>query len=88
MEELIKWLQPKVERAIVDRSGLSGEYSIRFDLPPAASLQATSAPADTLPVVSSEISTAVREQLGLSLIPRKDEGSVLVVKRSEKLTLD
>ena len=88
MKELIKWLQPKVARAIIDRSGLSGEYAIRFDLPPAASLQATSAAADTLPVVSSELSTAVREQLGLSLVPGKDEGSVLVVKRAEKLTPD
>ena len=84
MGELIKWLQMRVDQPIVDRTGLTGEFAIDFEVPPAAPAQTPGD--DTLPVVSSAIFTAVREQLGLRLVGRKEQTPVLVIRNVEKPT--
>ena len=85
IEELIGMLQLRMDGPIVDRTGLTGEFAITFDVPPFA--PAGFAPADSgLPPVSSEMSTAIREQLGLNLVPRKEETPVLIIKHVEKPT--
>jgi uncharacterized protein (TIGR03435 family) len=85
IEDVIRWLQRRVDRPIVDRTGVTGEFAIRFEVPAATGVQAT--PADNaLPHVSSEIATAVREQLGLKLVPRKEPLEVLVISDAEEPT--
>jgi uncharacterized protein (TIGR03435 family) len=82
MEELIKFLQLRVDGPIVDRTGLTGPFSISFEVPPAT--PPASGFDAGLPAVSSEVSTSLREQLGLNLVPRKDQVEVLVIQHVEK----
>ena len=80
ISDLIFWLQFRADRPIVDHTGLSGEYALTFEIPPVTPLQPT--PAD-LPTMSSEIFSAVREQLGMSLVPRREPMRVLAIEHVE-----
>ena len=84
IEEVIRWLQLCVGGPIVDSTGLTGPFSIKFEVPPAT----PRAPGfdGGLPAVSSDISTAIFEQLGLKLVSRKDQVEVLVIQHVEKPT--
>ena len=84
IEELIRFLQLRVDGPIVDRTGLTGPFSISFELPPVA--PPASGFDAGLPAVSSEISASIREQLGLDLVLRKDQVEVLVIQHVEKPT--
>ena len=65
-----------VDRPVVDRTGLRGEYDIRVEATPA--FRRDSEPGDL------NIFTAVQEQLGLKLEPAKALLKVLVVDHVEK----
>jgi uncharacterized protein (TIGR03435 family) len=67
-----------VERPVIDKTGLTGSYDIKFEATPERRLHAEADP--------SEISvfTAVQEQLGLKLEAQKAQVEVLVVDHVEK----
>jgi uncharacterized protein (TIGR03435 family) len=81
ISQLIFWLQLRVDRMIVDRTGLAGNFAIRLEVP-------RSLPAEpgTLATGPSDMVTAVREQLGLSLVPRTEPTPVLMIDHVEMPT--
>ena len=66
-----------VDRPVIDRTGLTGEYTIKFEATP-ESIGGGPQPDDR------NVFTAVREQLGLKLEPQKAEIAILVVDRITK----
>ncbi len=70
-----------MDRPVIDRTGIPGEYSIQLDWSPddrdTASLQSW-----------PSIFTAVRRQLGLRLIPTRAPVEMLVVDRVEKTPIE
>jgi len=68
---------------ILDRTGLAGNYEIRLRAMIGAQAAASDA-ADAPP----EVFTAIQDQLGLRLVPRKDLVDVLVVDHIEKTPTD
>ncbi len=78
ISQLVTWLQMRMDRPVVDRTGLTGVFAIRLEMPrllPAG-------PADVA-TGSSDMITAVREQLGLGLLPRTEPTTVLTIERAE-----
>jgi uncharacterized protein (TIGR03435 family) len=86
VSDLIEWLQFKVDRPIVDRTGLSGEFALRFEVPAATRGATPERDGGSLPVLSSDLFTAVREQLGMSLLPRREPTNVLMIEHVEMPT--
>jgi uncharacterized protein (TIGR03435 family) len=78
ISELITWLQMRVDRPIVDRTGLANEFAIRFEVP-----RLLLPEPGGLPTGPSDMITAVREQLGLSMVPRTEPTTVLVIEHVE-----
>ena len=76
--ELITWLQMTMDRPIVDRTGLTGQFAIRLELPPVLP-----AARGTFSTSTSDMTTAVREQLGLRLVPRTEPTTVLRIDHVE-----
>ena len=83
--DLISWIQISLPRAVVDRTGLTGEFAIRFDAPPAVPLAAPSGSAPA-PSTGPDLFTALQEQLGLKLEARREPMEVLVIKSVETPT--
>jgi uncharacterized protein (TIGR03435 family) len=83
MASLIRMMAPAADRAIVDRTGLEGFFSValRFQRIPR---QSTTPSPDDPPVVF----TAVQEQLGLKLESSKTQAQVLVIDHIERFTED
>jgi uncharacterized protein (TIGR03435 family) len=63
--ELARWLAPYVGRAVIDRTGLTGD----FDIDLAFDLEGSSATSELVPVFA-----ALPEQLGLKLDPGRENG--------------
>ena len=74
-----------VDRPIVDRTGLEGNYAVRLkftsDSPPMSSTLGTPPPQD-----GPSIFTAIQEQLGLKLESMTFQGQVLVIDHIERPT--
>ena len=81
ISRLIRWLQLRVDRPVVDRTGLTGNYAIRLEVPRLAPAEPGALPSGT-----ADIITAVREQLGLSLVPRTEPTTVLMIDHVEMPT--
>ena len=81
ISELVTWLQLRVDRPILDRTQLTGAFAIRFEVP-----RLLPAEPGTLPTGTSDVITAVREQLGLSLVPRTEPTTVLMIEHVEMPT--
>jgi uncharacterized protein (TIGR03435 family) len=80
-------VQSTVGRPVLDRTGLSGTFDVDLEFAREAGLlirPATEPTADSLPSVF----TALQEQLGLKLEPRKETMDVLVIDRVEMPTPD
>ena len=71
------------ERAIVDRSGLTGTFDIHLWWVPVRSGAIVPAAADVM-----TLGTAVKEQLGLNLEPRREPRDVIVIESAEMPVLD
>jgi uncharacterized protein (TIGR03435 family) len=69
-------------RPIFDKTGLSDRYNLCLTFAPLS--QATDLPAFTPP----DLFTALREQLGLKLEPRKEAANVVVVDHIDRLPFD
>jgi uncharacterized protein (TIGR03435 family) len=78
MSALVDQLSAQVQRVVLDKTGLTGKYSLQLswspdDAPPAAADVAT----------PPDIFTALEEQLGLRLQPGKADVDVLVIDHVE-----
>jgi uncharacterized protein (TIGR03435 family) len=82
VSNLLLWLSQTVQRTVVDRTGLTGNYDadVTFtpDLPPGAQVDAPAA-ADP-----PSLFTALQEQLGLRLDAQRGPVDVLVIDSAEK----
>lgn len=89
LEQLATILGLRVERRVIDKTGLSGrfEYNLAFTpdrLPDGA-------PPPGVPAVDPDgpgIFTAIQEQLGLKLVPAKAQADVVVIDSIERPTPD
>ena len=71
-------LSNELGREVIDQTGLTGKYTYELNWTP---IQGSEPPADsTVPSVF----TALTEQLGLRLEPRKGPVEILVIDRAEK----
>ena len=68
-------IQATVGRPVVDRTGLTGRWDIELQFACAAGLQVT----QDQPNAPASVFTALQEQLGLKLEPRKERMDVLVI---------
>lgn len=75
-------IQPIVGRPVIDRTGLAGRWDIELQFACAAGLQV----AQDQPNAPASVFTAVQEQLGLKLEPRKEKMEVLVIDSVERPT--
>jgi uncharacterized protein (TIGR03435 family) len=82
---LASMLRSRAGRPVVDKTGLSGYYNVRFEAANTAALSASSDTAAT-PGELPNIFTAVQEQLGLKLESSKTMVDVLIVDRVERPT--
>jgi uncharacterized protein (TIGR03435 family) len=82
ISSLVTWLQLRLDRPIIDRTGLVGAFSMRLQFAPNTTLRATTEPG-VQPGQEVGVFTAVREQLGLSLEPQKSSMDVLVIDHIE-----
>jgi len=74
-------LSSRLDRPVLDKTGLSGEYDykLEFSLPTAE----TAPDRDVL-----SLFTALQDQLGLKLEPKKGSVDVLVIKKAEKVPIE
>lgn len=75
MARLADVLAPEVDRPVIDMTGLEGRYDVRLEFAP----QSKSAVGSPDPQGTSELFTALTEQLGLKLESRKGPVLLLVV---------
>jgi len=80
MAQLANGLGEAMEAPVIDETGLAGKYDFSLDLTPY--LPATG----ERPDIGAMMATAVREQLGLKLEPRRAAADVLVIDHLEKPT--
>jgi uncharacterized protein (TIGR03435 family) len=85
MSQLVRFLAPQVERAVIDRTGLNGDWDFDLRFTPPQIAAATNAPLDT---DSTSLFTALQEQLGLKLEPGRAPVDVLVIERAERPSPD
>lgn len=86
MKEIVDSLSLKVDRPVVDKTGLSGAFNGELhwtpdDVQPAPAGGGDSAVSDTGP----SLFTAIQEQFGLKLIPQKGPVEILVIDHAEKV---
>jgi uncharacterized protein (TIGR03435 family) len=96
--EIASMLSQQAGRPIIDRTGLSGYYTVNVEFardPGTGSLLGGPLPPDALaaggaatPSDVPSIFAAVQDQLGLKLEPRRDAADVLVIERAEPPTED
>ena len=77
-----EYLSERLDRPVVDQTGLMGLYSIQVEWTP------DSAPATGVDTTGTSIFTAVQEQLGLRLISGKTPVQLVVVDSIEKYPTD
>lgn len=72
MPELARQLADITGRTVVDETGLTGEYDVKLSWTPDTGPKSEKERADiSVAVETRSIFSAVREQLGLDLVPRK-----------------
>lgn len=78
-------VQSSVGRPVVDRTGLTGTFDIDFEFAREVALQ-SAPPTDLAAGGAASVFTALQEQLGLRLEPRKETMDVLVIDHVEMPT--
>ena len=79
----ISWYQ-QIDRAVVDRTGLSGIFEITIDYAPTLPSAAPGADTNADSLLPSSIFVAMQEQLGLKLESQKGPVNVLVIDHIEE----
>ncbi|MDP9169809.1 MAG: TIGR03435 family protein [Acidobacteriota bacterium] len=82
LSHFAEYLSERLDRPVVDQTGLTGVYSIHVEWTP------DTAPATGVDATGPSIFTAVREQLGLRLVSGKTPVQLLVVDSTEKYPTD
>jgi uncharacterized protein (TIGR03435 family) len=86
LDSFCKLLGLVLDRPVIDRTGIAGKYSFKFeflvDQSTPGVLDLPGAGSEILPAAS--IFTAVQEQLGLKLVPMKGPRDYLVIDRIER----
>jgi uncharacterized protein (TIGR03435 family) len=80
LDEFARALSPRVGRPVANRTGLEGNYVLRFQW--AADLEAT--PREPLDTDSVSLFTALEEQLGLRLVGERTTMDVVVIEHVER----
>jgi uncharacterized protein (TIGR03435 family) len=80
VEKFVRELSSRVDRPVVDRTGLEGLYSFSLDWLPDGSK-----PRENIPLSGPSIFIALEEQLGLHLQPATQEAEILVIDSVEKV---
>ena len=75
-----KELSKRLDRPVVDKTGLEGLYSFTLDWVPDGAR-----PRDNLPATGPSIYAAVEEQLGLHLQAENEQSEILVIDKAEKV---
>ncbi len=83
MDRLVFSLKGLAGGEVIDRTGLTGGYAVELRFTPALSGARTDAGA---PDDTPDFLTALREQLGLKLVPQKSKVPVLVIEHIERPT--
>jgi uncharacterized protein (TIGR03435 family) len=80
MSQLVEMLEPVVGRAVVDKTGLTGNYrvALAYTLP-------SDPNAEELANRALDIYTALQDQLGLKLEPQKGPVEILKIDHAEKV---
>ena len=87
-------LSIRLGRAVVDKTGLTGDYAFNLHWTPDPDEQARMSgdgmpiPPASSPVSGPPLATAVQEQLGLKLVPRTEPMQVLVIDHVEQPSAD
>jgi len=81
MSQFVRFLAPQVQRVVVDRTGLMGDWDFDLKFTPPQIAGGVDVPLDTS---SASIFTALEEQLGLKLEPARGPVDVLVIDRVEQ----
>jgi len=91
VSEAVDLLSKPLRRPVLDMTGLTGRYDLKLDLAPYLSDQEPGAGV-TRPVgiaeVESVLITAIQDQLGLKLEPRKAPIDLLVIDHAEKVPVE
>jgi uncharacterized protein (TIGR03435 family) len=74
------------DRAVIDRTGLTGTYDFLLEFAPERSPQAGNPATPPLDVAGPGVAQALKEQLGLKLVPEKAPVQVWVVDHIERAT--
>ena len=80
MERLARVLSGEAGRAVEDRTGLSGRFDFDLEYTPTVGIPDASA----LPGDRPSFFTALQEQLGLKLEPRRGPVEVFVIESAER----
>jgi uncharacterized protein (TIGR03435 family) len=81
MARLAEFLSTRVDRPVIDMTGISGIYDFTLEWAPDGN-----APADSGP--TADIYTAIEQQLGLKLETRKAPVEMLVIDHAEKVPIE
>jgi uncharacterized protein (TIGR03435 family) len=88
--QLVSNLSQSTGRPVLDRTGLNGFYELKleFAAEPGAmtAFGPAGAPASAAPVDAPSLFSAIQDQLGLKLEPRREPMDVLVIERAEQPT--
>lgn len=79
-----KTLTRIMDRPVLDKTQLSGNYDFRLHFDPSTASAAVMAAASTADSTEPSIFTAIQEQIGLKLDPRREPVDVLVIDHVEK----
>jgi uncharacterized protein (TIGR03435 family) len=82
MAGLAKQLAEQLEHPVVDKTGLTGVYTLKLEWTP------DDQPAGSEPALGPSISTALQDQLGLKLQTQKLPVEILVVDRVDRTPVD
>jgi uncharacterized protein (TIGR03435 family) len=88
MGQLALNLSPRVDRIVLDRTGLTGTFDLDLAWTPVASADAASNGTSPLADMGASLFTAMQEQLGLRLESTKGPVDVLVIDHVERPTED
>jgi uncharacterized protein (TIGR03435 family) len=92
MDRLASSLAPFVQRLVLDRTGLSGDFDLELhwtpDVPPRREAPPGAPPPPPIDPNGPSIFTAIQEQLGLKLESTKGPVDVLVIDHAERPTED
>lgn len=81
LSQLVRYLAPQVQRAVIDRTGLSGDWDFDLRFTPPQMALGVNPPSDTDTI---SLFTALQEQLGLRLEPGRAAVDALVIDRIER----